>query len=689
MLAASATLGAPPVSLYVDSSGSDLADGSEAHPFATLERARDAIRAAKKQGGATRSFTVWLRGTFTRSSSFVLTDDDAGAAGAPIVYRGRPGEWVTLTGGREIGPFVAVTDENTLAHFDPYARRFVRFVDLRKSGLDPTALKPNFSGQLTVSGASLYYDNAPMTVASWPNQDWSHIVSLPTGNLSGRFEYEGDRPSRWTHTADIFLHGFWKYDWFDSYETILAIDPTTRQIQTNYAALPGAYGFLAGQRYRALNVMEELDQPGEWYLDRTGGVLYFWPPDNEASRRTVLSVFDEPLVVLRGTSYVTLEGLVLENNRSSAVEITGSSHTRVAACLVRNMGVVGISIGAMKADLRYTVGTGDPLYSDDPGFDNGIDSCLIFNTGKGGVLLGGGDRRTLSPGGNFVVNSEIHDFSMDMRTGGAAVLMYGVGNRVEHNKIYNGPQTAIFMWGNNHSIAYNDISRVCREVADAGAIYYGRDYSQRGTVIHNNYVHDIPGVDGGYIGVYLDDLSSGTAIFKNIFARVSFGVNVGGGRENRVDNNVFIDCGRAIHMDARGLTWVKSYFDGTDTTLLDRLRLVKFDQPPYSAAYPLLPDILKDDPGVPKYNLIVHNIIFGGKGITFADEAAKYVDVNTNFIGDPIFDAASPGQYRLANGSPARFIGYEPISTGEIGPQPTQTRSALPQQPARKRSVSH
>jgi hypothetical protein len=675
--------------LYVDSKGNDLGDGSSAHPFASLERARGAIRSLKQSGQLPiGGVTVWLRGTFRRTSSFVLAADDGGTSDAPIVYRALPGEWVSITGGRDLPKFTPVTDQSALAHFDSAVRPFIRAAKVSVTDEEMSALGPNYTSDLALPGPELYYDDAPMTVASWPNHDWSRIVSLPTGKFSGRFEYEGDRPRRWTHLGDIVLHGFWAYDWFDSFETVREIDPDAHQIQTNYVAPANAYGFVAGQRYRAVNVMEELDEPGEWYLDRLAGVLYFWPPDGNGSGRAVLSLTDTPLVVMNGTSYVTWQGIVFEASRSSGISITGGDHNRVAACILRNLGTVAVAIGAQLPDLRYVVGTSNPAYSDTPGTENGVISSLIYNTAKGGVLLGGGDRKTLTPGHNYVINTEIHDFSIGQRTGAAAVFLYGAGNLVEHNKIYNAPQTAVFIWGNDHTIAYNDISRVCLEIDDAGAINYGRDYSQRGSVIRDNYIHDIPGIDGGHIGVYLDDFASGTTVVRNVFARVSLAVNIGGGRENVIDNNVFVDCTRAINLDARGLTWAHSYFTGADTTLADRLALVAYDRPPYSDAYPRLPSVLTDGKGLPKYNVFTRNVIVGGKGITYADGAEIYPEVHDNYAGDPGFISSSTGDYRLRGDSAAWATGFEQIRTSEMGLYSDDLRSQIPKVPVRRRAVS-
>ncbi|NOZ57661.1 MAG: right-handed parallel beta-helix repeat-containing protein, partial [Calditrichaeota bacterium] len=293
-----------------------------------------------------------------------------------------------------------------------------------------------------------------------------------------------------------------------------------------------------------------------------------------------------------------------------------------------------------------------------------------------GVILGGGDRATLTPGGNVVANCDIHDCSRWVRTYRAGIFMYGVGQIVRHNRIHDLPHTAVFFWGNDHLIEYNEIYRVCMETGDAGALYNGRDWTQRGTVIRYNYIHHLHGVEGhgGFtdvMAVYLDDWSSGATIFGNIFYKAGRSVMIGGGRDNLVENNVFIDGTPALHVDARGKGWARYYFDGTDSTLFIRLAAVHPDRPPYSERYPQLAHLLEDDPVLPKGNRIVRNVSSGGKWVEFFN--AEYsqpwvlfednaIDVDRNVLMD------ENGRIRIRYDSPALPRGFQRIPVEKIGP---------------------
>ena len=107
------------------------------------------------------------------------------------------------------------------------------------------------------------------------------------GDQVGQIVYDGDRPKRWVGEKDVWLHGYWFWDWSDQRQRIESID-TERRIIT-LAKPYHSYGYRKGQWFYAFNLLSELDEPGEWYLDRTADRLYFWPPTPIESGRAVVS----------------------------------------------------------------------------------------------------------------------------------------------------------------------------------------------------------------------------------------------------------------------------------------------------------------------------------------------------------------------------------------------------------------
>ncbi len=155
---------------------------------------------------------------------------------------------------------------------------------------------------------------------------------------------------------------------------------------------------------------------------------------------------------------------------------------------------------------------------------------------------------------------------------------------------------------------------------------------------------------------------------------------IGGGRDNVIDNNVFVDCTPAVHVDSRGLGWAKYYFDGTNTTLIDRLNAVNYKQPPYSTRYPELLTLYDDEPAVAKGNVIVHNISVGGRWLDLRDGLDdKVVQIGDNLVdADPRFVDRNNENFQLKDDSPAYKLGFKRIPIDEIGLRRNEPRATRP-----------
>ncbi|UCG50200.1 MAG: right-handed parallel beta-helix repeat-containing protein [Phycisphaerales bacterium] len=647
-------------SFYVSPSGNDSWSGKLARPnrqrsdgpFRSLERARDAVRSLKRGGGLPAGgVSVYLRGgLYTIAETFELGAEDGGAEGRAVVYRAYGNEEVRLVGGRQIGGFGPVGEAAAKGRIAGQYRDKIVQVDLQKQGVkDFGEMTPRGFGRRTqAAGLELFFNDRPMRPARWPNGGWAKIAAVPAGAKGGKFTYEGDRPKRWGAGEDIWLHGYWTQDWADSYEKVKSIDFKSREIATHEPH--GVYGYKAGQRYYALNILEELDEAGEWYLDRKSGMLYFWPPSAVEKGRVFVSILEGPMVSMREVSHVRMEGLIFECTRGPGVEIRGGSDNCVAGCTLRNIGNTAVNINGGKR--------------------NGVEGCVIHETGDGGIALVGGDRKTLTPAGNYARNNHIHDYSRWVRTYRAAIRASGVGNHVAHNLIHDAPHTGILFGGNDHLLEFNEIHDVCRETGDVGAFYTGRDWTTRGTVIRHNYFHDIRGpYTHGAMSVYLDDAASGTTIYGNVFYKASRAAFIGGGRDNVVENNIFVECEPAVHIDARGLGWAKKYaVRGGGWQMYDKLAAVNFDKPPYSTRYPKLARILEGDPAVPEGNVVRRNIRVGGRWMDLQGVDAKLVTMEDNLTeGDAYFVDAGGKNFQLRDDSPAYKLGFERIPIDQIG----------------------
>lgn len=657
---------------YVSTAGNDAWSGTMSvpnesqsdGPFATIERARDAIRALKKSGGLPPGgVTVQIQsGIYHFARTLELAAEDSGEADRPIVYVGAAEPEVRITGGIFVSGFTPVTDQAVLAHLDETARAKVVQADLKALGITDF-------GAPSGGGLEVFFNDKPMTPARWPNEGFVRIVDIVEkdghqihgipGSTVGRFFYDGDRPQRWLAEKDGWLHGYWFWDWSDQRQKIKSIDTEKKilEVETPYHS----YGYRKNQWYYAFNLLSELDAPGEWYVDRDSGILYFWPPTPIDSAPTSVSVLSAA-VNMTGVSHVTLRKITFETFRATAINISEGTGNRIAGCTLRNIGSSAISISG--------------------GENHGVIGCDIFQMGGGGIHLSGGDRATLSPARHFADNNHVHDYGRWYRMYQTAVSLGGVGNRAAHNLIHDAPHIAIGFGGNDHIIEYNKIFRVCTESNDAGAMYAGRDWTMRGTAIRYNYLYDITGFENrGCVGVYLDDMFCGTAIYGNIFRNVTRAAFIGGGRDCAIENNIFLDCKPAVHVDARALGWAAGHADDWIKEGREKGTIsgIAYDKPPYSERYPRLVGILDDDPKAPKGNLITRNICWGGTWDDVEDKARPLLMLQNNLIDqDPLFVDAANLDFRLQDGSPAQTIGFEPIPVDKIGLYADPDRASWP-----------
>jgi hypothetical protein len=685
---------------FIAPNGSDANSGTKAKPFATLERARNAIRALKPNGQLPKGgVTVWLRtGDYVRSNALELSAADSGTPASPIVWRAYKDEPVRLLGGRKLTGFTPVSDATVLARLDKKARGQVVQLDLRAVGItDFGEMKSRGFGRPAVPAhCELFFDHRPMTLARWPNEgEFAQIAGYPAssdqkdehggklGELPGGFLYAGDRPRRWQDTSELWVHGYWAYDWANSYEKVASLDADQRLVKT--APPYGHYGFRKDQRVYFLNVLEELDQPGEWLLDRKSGILYFWPPESGGSQQgkrnaaaaleTVLSLLDQPLLKLTDVSHVTFREVVIEATRGNAVEIRGGSSNRIAGCLIRNTGNSGVVI--------------------EGGSAHAVVSCDVFDTGDGGVSLTGGDRQTLTPGGHFVENCHFQRLGRWSKCYVPAVAMTGVGLRASHNLIHDHPHCAILYWGNDHVMEFNEIHHIALETGDVGAIYTGRDYTFRGNKIRHNFIHHTGGVGMGSMGVYMDDCVSGTEVFGNVFYKVHWAMFIGGGRDHRVENNLFVDCDPAVRADGRGLDKSPVWHNMVDDTM--RKRLAEVPLALFRQRYPEMKSLDRyygppEGPAItgeafkgvpPDDNVVVRNVCVGKWLEAGWHATSGMLRIENNLTNAALSLVAAPNEeshatdFVLKKDSPAWSLGFRRIPTEQIGLHEDELRRGL------------
>jgi hypothetical protein len=325
------------------------------------------------------------------------------------------------------------------------------------------------------------------------------------------------------------------------------------------------------------------------------------------------------MVAIENAENIMFEGITFEATRDSGIYIEGGKNNTIAGCTLKNIGNLAIQIGQGTKPFPYgkhdgcgNKADGKPgepasrimgnwheniykytAWNRNGGTGHRILSCDIYDTGAGGVMLGGGDRKTLAPGNNMVKNCNIYRVNRWDRTYKAPVNVDGVGNSIVNNHLHHCPGSAVYLHGNDHVVEYNEMDHVLKDCSDMGAIYMGRDPSETGHSFCYNFFHNIKNYHKGGHGVqaiFFDDCSFGGArIIGNVFYKTGSTnpIKFNGGGNCEIRNNIFIDCQKPVgggkDNTARCRKFMKKGLGH------ERVRVhVDITKPPYSTRYPNL-----------------------------------------------------------------------------------------------------
>lgn len=663
---------------YIAPYGSDTDPGTREAPVRTLERARDIVREHRGiHGLGDGGIVVILReGRYRRANTFHLNDNDSGAPGAPIVYRAAKGEKVYLDGGHILEPtiFTPVTDKTILDRLLESARSKMLQADLRAAGITEYGeFGPRGWGRPgSPAPMELFVDGVPQTVARWPNDSHVYLGEVLGGgqdatNEPGVFYYNTDRAERWTRAEDPYISGLFGVTWAHDTVGIAEIDTGKGTLTTAHSH---SYGFRQPgfpsnfiTQYHAVNLMEEIEEPGEYYLNRETGILYFLPPYPIHDSLIQVSAMAVPFVSLEDASHVHIQGLTFENARGNGIVVSGGEGTRIIGCTLRALGQRAIILNG--------------------GENHGVTSSDIYHVGRGGIAVSGGDRHTLRPSGHFVRNCDIHRYNRWIDGYNPGITVSGVGSRLENNHIHHAMHQAITFGGNDHEFSFNEIHHVLKDISDMGSIYVGRNPTFAGNVIRHNFFHDLflqheggPGVQA----IFLDDDTIYVAkVFGNVFYRTgSTGViKFHGGGGASIANNIAIDCPGLVQ-DGPG-----------DVEGLERAISKMRTDRPHGHRFPAMIEAMNisEDPYRSRYPYIYETYAYGyNKGTprwnnyeTDAEDLSIFKDPeNLDFRlceDAPILNWVAEGVYDRVQGLDGDNVPFVPIPFERIGLHEDEYRS--------------
>lgn len=697
--------------LYVSTQGRDEWSGTLPDPnplktdgpLATLTGARNRIRhltqppAYDRGGWQPAGFagpvTVQLRGgIYPVRDTLVFGPEDSG----PVTYAAYPRETPILDGGERITGWQA----------DRVNGRNCWGVDL------PEVKRGEWYFR------SLFVNGKRCSRPRLPKADWFRIEDVPDRGLKSafhegchRFKCRKGDIGNWRNLTDVEVVVM--HYWNDEHMPIASFDEssglvtcTRRSIFNLNEDFRAAYA-----KYYVSNVFEALSEPGEWYLDRAAGRLYYLPRRGE--RMETAEVYAPRVTQIlklagapdqgRRVQALRFEGLTIRHteaelppggwdanannpaegmrawpkdvdyasapqaafNVPGTIVLEGAHGCAIEDCTIEHIGWYGVEVG-------------------DGCTGNRIVGNTLADIGAGGVTLNGSDStgpRARLTGNNVVTDNHIHHGGRVFHQAIGILCRHSFGNVIAHNHIHD-----LFYTGISCGWVWGFMETVCRDnriennhihhlgfgwLSDMGGIYMLG--VQPGTVIRGNVIHDVERANYGGWGIYLDEGSSHILVENNlVYDTSSEGYNQHYGRENIVRNNIFaagregcVSLGRSVE-GVRAFTFMHNIVVGEGVPLFHGGYACQLDRPGFWADY----NLLWSTKGQPWQEGRVGPAV---QKVAMAAWKAAGLDRHSR-VADPRFRDYKSRDFTLPKDSPAAALGFVPFDTSVAGIRPKRKR---------------
>ena len=690
---------------YIATNGSDSWSGKLFEPnqqgtdgpFATLTRARDAVRELKSRSPSQNNGVQIREGFYQLNETVVFGVEDSGAGDSTVTYEAYPGEKPIFSSGREI-------------------------VGWKRAPADLPGLPIVARGKVMVAQVSgsfkTLYDGEGML----PRAKSEGFIPLKGGSRTEMHFPEG-RLKNWSNISDVEIIVRPHHAWISNILPLKSVDEKAgiarTSIEATYAM--NVLHFLKKtENCWVENVLEELDEPGEWILNTKEGKVYLWPRNEtpvlapqllELIRVEGIVDKDGPtdipvrnlvfrgLTFMHGDRYTLTEGEAglqhdwdMLDKANALVRFRGTENCAIERCHFAHSGS-----GAIRVDLQ--------------GMENTISSNHIEQMGGGGILLCGYGPGTKDVNRkNLVFNNHIHHIGKIYLHSPGIFLWQSGENRVANNLIHHTPYCGMIVSGfmthfferadnrelvrtirwqevgggpsrktdaealpykhtHDNMIEYNEIHHVMEKMGDGNGIYVRG--AGAGNVLRRNYIHHLVApmhmqaalrTDGGQ----RDTLITENIIYKCTAQGIILKLN------NRAENNFVIDLiapPRGYYMSLRegpmtGAVIKRNIFYSStkECTFIDELQPGK-GRPTEDSRGRLL--ALTKDANV-DYNIYFCAEDPGLGKDMLKNQQSDGVD-NNSLAFDPLFVDSENGDFRFKPNSPASKLGIVPIDISQIG----------------------
>ncbi len=573
---------ATPIKIYVSPTGTVSGDGSFEKPVIGLKAALEVLKETIIKNKTICEIQVIMRGgDYYVNDAFKLGKDFSGYNDKyRVVFMPYEDEKPVIKGSYRIdlSKLEPVTDSKILARLDSDSKNKIGVLNLKEQGITSINQIPDDIRDYT----RVYLDGKEQMLSQWPNGDFNFSTFTPvsaggTGKSGkgGSFKYENtQRPSRWKMANDIVISGFLGINFTGDSVPVASVDTDKSEILLKYGTNYGVKS-CPTRRWKAINLLEEIDSPGEWYIDRDNMLLYYYPPYGLQNSVMEISDFGKNLFELDGVSNLTFKGIKFSefcggiftqnSNKDKPLENFTIDH-----CDFENIG--GSVLTAETYDFSSFWDLANWQYRNGNIKNIEISNNIFYNMGSKPIGVYSGSVDHMESDGFVFRNNYANQPSAYSLQATPDLLgsFCGYGIEVKNNLAHNGLFHAVDWKGSEIKINNNELSNAVRETMDSGTIYAGRSTIPRNNEIAYNYfVGAAPVQTLSYSAkhnraIYFDDQLGGTYVHHN----TGVAINLGGdkfisasGDSTENENNIIVGFNSGITLDPRNISFHKTLFE--------------------------------------------------------------------------------------------------------------------------------